>query len=187
MRRAIQNPVVASAFLAAAFLVAALPGESVQAQDRFRLSESSDNVTAEKREVVELINKSAAAAQDGRIEEGVALAEKALERARAIRYRDVEGFALHNLAQVEVRRGNIPAAERLLRRARLLFEIEGNLVGQANIRIELAEIAANAGRGDEARRLLESSKKLAEASGDKTGLLNVSLGLSSLAEQGGNR
>jgi tetratricopeptide (TPR) repeat protein len=177
-----------SAFLFVASLMAALAGESAMAQpgaERFRLGEGA-KINAEQREVVDLLNKSAATAQEGRIEEGAAFAEKALERARAIQYRELEGYALHNLAQIEIRRGNIPVAERLLRRARLLFEIEGNLVGQANIRLELAEIAGNAGRTDESRRLLESSKKLAEAAGDKTGLLNVSQELATLAEKGGN-
>ncbi len=138
--------------------------------------------TAAEKDVIELMNQSAASLNRGWHEEADTYAQRAVAQARNTGYREITAAALHQQARVELARGRIDQARQILYRALLLFEVEGNLIGQSNVRLEFAELAWNRGLTDEAQRQMETASRFAAAMGDRTGVLNASTLMSQHAD-----
>ena len=136
---------------------------------------SARKLSAHETQVFDLLNQSNVLLGQGQHDEAFKIANSAVSLAKSTKYRDVHAGALHGLGLVELKRGNDLVAEKLFRQALFLFEIEGNLPGQANLRLELAAFAEKKGLLGDARRLVDSSDKFSESFGYKKGLLNTAV------------
>ncbi len=143
-----------------------------QTKQTFR-AQSERVLSADEQQILVLVNETAALLDQGRVEPAANTAQRALDLAKTTRMRDVQAAALHNLARVEGKRGQSDLALRLLRRALLLYEIEGNIGGQGTIRLEMADTLDQLGQAEVARKLADAARNLSAAAGDKLGLLNA--------------
>ncbi|MES2943603.1 MAG: tetratricopeptide repeat protein, partial [Pseudomonadota bacterium] len=159
-------------FIAALLLCAAGQSGMAQVQQTYQ-AQATRILSAAEEQVLLLVNESAALLDQGRTEAASATAQRALELARTTRMRDVEALALHNLARLELKGGRIEAAQRLLRRTLLLYEIDGNIGGQGTIRLEMADLLSQLGQPEASQVQADAARKLSAAVGDKLGLLNA--------------
>lgn len=154
----------------------AIPGsaEPAEPQARYELK-AGRQPSAEDLQVLELLNRSAAARDQGRMPEAATLADQALVLANKTGMHDVQAAALLHLATLSQHRGELEPAVRLLRQSQLLCEVEGNLVCQANARMVLAEVYAATGQVQESQRQNDISRRMAQAARDPRGLLNADI------------
>jgi len=150
---------------------------------RYQLAPGSD-ISPEQRHIFDMMSRSMTLAESRHMEEAAAVAEEAVTEARKTRFRDLQAHALLNMGLLELRRKRFDQAERLGRQAKLLFEADGNLVGQSNARTLQGEAAAKNGKQDVARSSLISARRIAKAAKDEMGALNASLALAQLPPSG---